>query len=264
MISTDIRYYINLVEMPVAYHGTPFNIDKFSTSNIGNGEGNQAYGWGLYFASNEDVAAWYRDKLTDYEDETEVRGVEFNGKIIPTNTPSNQLTAMERAALDYFYSNNCIDYAISDLERSLEFMNPNGEAYKMDMETLEALKAGKESGAFYGKVRAARGNFYQVNITPSDDQFLLWDAPLSQQTEYVQDALQRAGIKITNDIAGGASLYHKLVHELGSPRNASLKLLSWGIKGNRYLDGSSRRHGTGHYNYVIFDENDVRIMNGDD
>lgn len=31
-----------------AYHGTPHNFDKFSTSAIGTGEGNQSFGWGVY------------------------------------------------------------------------------------------------------------------------------------------------------------------------------------------------------------------------
>lgn len=48
-----------------AYHGTPHTgITQFSTDNIGTGEGNQAQGWGLYFTSREEVANWYRDKLS--------------------------------------------------------------------------------------------------------------------------------------------------------------------------------------------------------
>ncbi len=32
-----------------AWHGTPHEVDKFSSSNIGTGEGAQQYGHGLYF-----------------------------------------------------------------------------------------------------------------------------------------------------------------------------------------------------------------------
>lgn len=48
-----------------AYHGTPHNVDKFSTDKIGTGEGAQAYGWGLYFAENRQVAEQYRKILTN-------------------------------------------------------------------------------------------------------------------------------------------------------------------------------------------------------
>ena len=45
------------------YHGSPHDFDKFSLEKIGTGEGNQAFGRGVYLASNEDVAKYYRDTL---------------------------------------------------------------------------------------------------------------------------------------------------------------------------------------------------------
>lgn len=47
-----------------AYHGSPHDFDKFSTDNIGTGEGAQAFGRGLYFAQREGTAKSYRDALT--------------------------------------------------------------------------------------------------------------------------------------------------------------------------------------------------------
>jgi hypothetical protein len=46
-----------------ALHGTPRSerFDKFSTENIGEGEGHQAYGWGLYFATSRGVAEHYKN-----------------------------------------------------------------------------------------------------------------------------------------------------------------------------------------------------------
>jgi hypothetical protein len=48
----------------IAYHGTPHKVDKFRMTRIGSGEGAQAYGWGLYFAENKDVAEFYREVLS--------------------------------------------------------------------------------------------------------------------------------------------------------------------------------------------------------
>lgn len=43
-----------------AYHGTPHKItDKFDLKYMGRGEGVQAYGWGLYFAEEPEVAKTY-------------------------------------------------------------------------------------------------------------------------------------------------------------------------------------------------------------
>jgi hypothetical protein len=47
-----------------AYHGSPHDFDRFDMSKIGTGEGAQAYGHGLYFADNEEVAKSYRDQLS--------------------------------------------------------------------------------------------------------------------------------------------------------------------------------------------------------
>jgi hypothetical protein len=43
-----------------AFHGSPHSFDKFSLDKIGTGEGAQAYGHGLYFAGNENVARSYK------------------------------------------------------------------------------------------------------------------------------------------------------------------------------------------------------------
>lgn len=47
-----------------AYHGSPYDFKRFDIAKIGTGEGNQAYGPGLYFAENEAVAKGYRDRLS--------------------------------------------------------------------------------------------------------------------------------------------------------------------------------------------------------
>lgn len=48
----------------IAYHGTPYNFDQFEFDKIGSGDGKDKYGFGLYFASKEDVAADYAKDLT--------------------------------------------------------------------------------------------------------------------------------------------------------------------------------------------------------
>jgi GNAT superfamily N-acetyltransferase len=50
--------------MQSAFHGSPHKFDKFTLDHIGSGEGTQAYGWGLYFAGDKQVAEWYREQLS--------------------------------------------------------------------------------------------------------------------------------------------------------------------------------------------------------
>ncbi len=52
-----------------AYHGTPHKIsDKFSLKHVGTGEGNQAYGWGLYFTETLDVAKHYAKEVSGFRE----------------------------------------------------------------------------------------------------------------------------------------------------------------------------------------------------
>ena len=46
----------------LAWHGSPHKFDTFTTDKMGDGEGDQVYGWGLYFASDIAVADYYRGK----------------------------------------------------------------------------------------------------------------------------------------------------------------------------------------------------------
>ena len=45
------------------YHGTKHNFLKFETTNIGGGEGNQSFGWGIYFTDNKSVSEFYANLL---------------------------------------------------------------------------------------------------------------------------------------------------------------------------------------------------------
>lgn len=43
-----------------AWHGSPYNFDTFDLGAMGKGEGNQAHGWGLYFAKDRNVSEDYK------------------------------------------------------------------------------------------------------------------------------------------------------------------------------------------------------------
>lgn len=47
-----------------AWHGSPHDFDEFDLGAIGTGEGNQAHGWGLYFAKDKKVSKLYKDVLS--------------------------------------------------------------------------------------------------------------------------------------------------------------------------------------------------------
>ena len=59
----------------------------------------------------------------------------------------------------------------------------------------------------------------------------------------------------------GSYFYRDLAKILGSDKEASEFLNRAGIKGIKYLDGTSRSKGEGSYNYVIFDDEAIQILN---
>jgi hypothetical protein len=92
--------------------------------------------------------------------------------------------------------------------------------------------------------------------------FQVWDEIKEAAPEVAEEFIDwvkkhSAGGIATTDT--GESLYRLLASTKGSPKAASEAILAAGIPGIRYLDGDSRAEGQGSSNYVIFDENLIRI-----
>ena len=251
-----------------AYHGSPHIFDKFSLDKIGTGEGAQVYGWGLYFAGKREIAEHYRRALS---------------------LSQNNYAASARAALE--------EYGAPIVENNAEYQGSVGTVASLQRAGVEA-EAGADGGAVLlrmapelrgvvskddaGKIVAAylakenKGRLYQVEI-PEDDEYLLWDKPLSEQPEKVRDALDK-GLKdygtSLEEIAGivfddgdvskltGERIYWKLVDFGGidGQERASTLLHNAGIAGIKYLHGTSRADGEGSFNYVVFDDSRVSIQ----
>ena len=258
------------------WHGTPHRgIEEtgFQLNKIGTGEGAQAYGWGIYFAGKKEVAEWYRSALTRaQEKQTWYRQ---SGEQVETDTDVIHEVASDMT-WEFPDDNLSQHSATAYVEKAMSFMR---EQEKTRDEALAVAEGDKMLTAavnlLYDGFRVEYtpppdGQLYEVNI-PEDDVMLLWDKPLSEQSEAVRGAARAASkylkgmigegrtiyasgtIKTIYDIHG-ADLYRALGKQLGSDEAASKYLNSFGVKGLKYLDGTSRRAGDGSYNYVIWDE----------
>jgi hypothetical protein len=237
-----------------AFHGSPFRgIEKFSTDFIGTGEGAQAYGWGLYFASRREIGDWYRRTLS----ERMVSDPDFWAKVeLPP--------ALSRAEMEELDS----IYAVLNKNRY-----GNGRTLN-DAESARFRELRAKEGARTDAINAARpqGQVYEVDI-PEDSEMLDWDKPLSEQPEGVRKILDglvnEAGDpynlvryfnpKNPNGGPLGQEVYRALSEKFGSDKAASEALAAAGIKGIKYLDGGSRTAGDGSHNYVVFSGDDVAI-----
>jgi ribosomal protein S18 acetylase RimI-like enzyme len=270
-----------LINFLPAYHGTPFEVDKFKLANIGTGEGAQAYGWGLYFAQARKVGEDYRKKLA-----------KFGTKKDPW-------------------------FAYEVREGLAKGEDWNTAFQKTYSRASNEVKKAMDAWTGPNDVMEPTGNLYKVDIDVKDEDLLDWDKPLSEQPESVRDAItalinertpkEIADVFLSNAEAKGGSLYALISDSFGESaqgtpeKRASEALFAAGIPGIRYLDGGSRlsikppeTQAKGHqwevvdgagklkarepneeaarkkmeamqtYNYVVFDENLITILDKND
>ena len=222
-----------------AYHGSPHDFDRFSMDKIGTGEGNQTYGYGLYFADSEGVARSYRDKLQ----QTTVDGSPYSSR-----TPEG---IAAQAAL----------FTKGDMTAARKYLTDNIEnaGHPPELRDLHrrALDLIDKSG--FPDVQRKPGHMYEVRIKADSTDFLDWDKPLKDQSGKFQDAVHKlTGVRIT-DPQDRARLEHVLESRKGAPSIAT-GLRDAGIPGIRYLDQGSRTGKDGTRNTVVFDDKLIEII----
>lgn len=239
-----------------AWHGSPHDHDKFDSSKIGTGEGAQAYGHGLYFTETREVAEYYKNSLSS------INPVDYfvNGK--KEDVPPNDWRQM--------YLQSASDGRLSSHIKSLELSVGRDISLSEELDYARSL-VGKK--VIIKEKEKKKGRLYQVELAPKPDEYLLWDKPLSEQSEKVKEILKSFvdNFEKTNGISKayvsdkihngryGQNIYKDFVSIYGTKSEASGYLHSLGIRGIKYLDGSSRGTGKESHNYVIFDDKDVEI-----
>jgi hypothetical protein len=79
MMAENYMVKQGMIQPLTAYHGTPHTIQgQFDINKVGTGEGAQAYGHGMYFAENPEVAKAYRKQIVDANALNANSGKSFN------------------------------------------------------------------------------------------------------------------------------------------------------------------------------------------
>lgn len=209
-----------------AFHGSPYDFDRFDLTRIGTGEGAQAYGHGLYFAESEPIAQHYRQKLSAVN-----------------STPLEEaLMTMDGSPAAQARFDNDVRQAVSFASTS-----SSAEGAARDFAAFTGRDVTPELVDAFERAMAEKGRMYEVNIQGSPDEFINYDARLDEQSDLVKDVLgtgtETAAARLqrayTNEMFGG----DMIGQDRATPREVSQGLLSRGIKGIRYLDASSRGMG---------------------
>jgi len=269
----------------MGWHGSGALFDAFDHSHMGEGEGNQAFGWGTYVTEVEAIGRQYARNVSNPST------VVIDGEVIDVSSIKKkwprERTAKERLA-----------YALSNPHKSKgdvreELVSGLSMAKKGGIEAMEKLLSEELKILDNSKIEvtASRPTLYTVDI-PDDNgkNYFDWDSEvpsdvadkicerlfevLTSDKEYgwktTQDHVRlkteldamkgffggafygRMSVLLGNSVAGartkGKRLASELLHELGYV----------GIKYPAdYMNGGNA---DGKKNYVIFDENDAKIV----
>jgi hypothetical protein len=242
----------------IVFHGTAADFDQFDMSKMGTGEGNQAFGHGMYFAENPATAGHYQQMLAQRS------GV--HPDLISAADDVAKAGGDKRKA--YMALTTAANNSDNPAERM--FLNRKAQLIKS------------------GAAEKAQGKLMHVDIPDEHiEKMIDWDKPISEQPS-LQQAFKDLNVTIgpgpnrdfqvmVNGQAGPRYLtkaaaesetallrgesheqdagmgYRQLSEAMRSPKAASEYLGSKGIPGIKFLDQVSRATGKGTRNIVLFD-----------
>lgn len=234
-----------------AYHATPHKVDKFSTDKIGTGEGTQFQGWGLYFSGDEKPHQVYVGQFSQSQYYAKYEGEPISSGTALMKVLENTVLRLADEKPNYDRE----DFFEEFQYQQVRLMNNRQSKEKYGNKSIDALADVRAEFIELGDSEQSKPNQYGVRLNVDDASLLLWDAPLSEQSPQIRKNLG----EVADDSIHGREFYSWLAKFL-KPEGASKRLLEMGIRGIRYLDGNSRADGEGSYNYVIFDDADIEIV----
>lgn len=242
------------------YHGTGADFTEFDFDHMGEGEGSQAFGWGGYVTSSEEIGEDYTRRAKIRKDNG---GFEF-----VTDMSANNKDMVKQYIYKYKDVDKGLDAMRKDLPDALELF-PDDENIK---ELSKVLEKKNEEIAVPDNI----AYLYDVDI-PDDNgsNYLKWDKKVpSKILNKVNKGLESIGKKIITPMAdsysgviNGEDLYKAIASRLTeentifkNDKAASKFLSSIGFTGVKYpagtIFGGAKKGDT---NYVIFKPEDMRI-----
>ena len=279
-----------------AFAGSRVDYDRPSLEAIGSGEGNQAHGWGLYYALDRDVAEGYRKEFTegktnivigDKSIEEWVNSYEWNNdtydiadniiddikRHLENNNVADSFEARQIILNDIGYHQKSFQYAVKN--------NPASDEYyaKREIENLNNLTELLNKIATYSqkeiKVEQQKGQVHEVDI-PENPYLLDEQKPFSEQSDIVKKGIENAVKEIAGEDAQkqmeilrekdfiGREIYNTLSRGLSSDENGratsnSDKATSQLLEkyGIKGITYDGKQDGRA---FVIFNPDDVKVI----
>jgi hypothetical protein len=236
------------------YHGSRHPFTKFDNSKIGTGEGNQSYGYGMYVAENPQVAREYSTAGMTLDPAK----TKYKGRNIETWYDEAQRKQ------DMAYRQKAPKEKINEINAELGFWEQlmtrrHPQALLDEYKTPEY--GGPEFAKFANNIDMSKfkgiieqPNFYKVDLPDQHiTKMLDFDAPLKQQIPEVQALAKKYGVSL-DDLGGD------LLIKVGKGSAGSKIMQQQGLTGIKYFDQMSREANKGTRNFVVFDPDQLSIL----
>lgn len=253
-----------------AYAGSRVDYDRPSLEAIGSGEGNQAHGWGLYYALDPEIAEGYMLRSYDSYQKNNVRSLdqEFDSlKVKGKPILDIYDIDIDRALLDllswkpYGIVEQELDNRIAKWEQLSK--DPDYKFKDYAVKKIDAYNRLKTDLFNNGMslIKIDRGQVHEVDI-PEMDVLLDEQQMLIDQPQYVQDIIQKINkdlnLGIKDSGIRGSLIYYKIAEKADpngySEKAASELLDKYGIKGITYYGRKDGRC------FVIFNPESVKVL----
>lgn len=252
-------------EFMTVYHGSGAKFDRFDHSHMGEGEGEQAFGWGTYVTEVEGIGKSYAKNISQSK-------LNFKHAL-----SARFITSLKRymgEGLSFQKAKqNLIEVVSNALKEQLTSKNSYYSQFQHDFQMLKDMTEEDmpKEILYTVDIPENRGNNYldwnkKINETETD---ILTEIDNKLYNEEGWHRVESGDLTrftkgketiVLNPNATGADIYEELSVGLGSPKTASEFLNSLGYIGISYpAEYMSGGRGDGARNYVIFDEDNAKI-----
>lgn len=277
-----------------AWHGSPHDFDTFDLGAIGTGEGNQAHGWGLYFAKDKKVSDLYRRELSLIHDVD--KGTLFKVDVPDTKTMIDEQQSLNILSKETKQNLNAAVNALPEQAKEV-FIN---EYTKSPLFNHYAKKEIDELGSKFDQldteynllkdkyldkyIEGELNTITQRTITRLAEKYNIDLKALKENPNSIKDiknqldtmwfnAFTERGMaskkyrevywgKYKKDFSAllndgginGRDFYLALSKALGSAKQASEHLNEYGVKGITYVGEQDGRC------YVVFDDKAIKVI----
>ena len=274
----------------VVYHGSPLKFNQFTLDHMGEGEGSQVHGYGLYFAKNKEVAQGYKERISNQQGSTQ--GTLYEA-VIPEevemlneqNSYDEQSPKVKEALqkikehigrngdadidyMDEVYPKH-IPYAVKNIKYQLAqagyeyqlYDNINDDLVELGNAIFEGDQDSIDEISSTIKENLLEQLNYQIGegwVDQTEEQAnSLADKLIGETIKSLSAAAESAkrGEYLAFEGVNGRNIYNQLVDYTGDRKAASELLNKYGIKGIAY-DGAKDGDC-----FVVFDDKAINILN---